>query len=173
MKKTTARVAKGNWKHVDGGMAFVIPVTLLKHTNWIRLGPHSIKLIMDLARQYSGMNNGYLCPAWEAMKKCGWRSRETLYIAIQEAEHYGVIQKTLQGGRNRANRYAFTWWPINDLNGLFSLDVGPTSSPSNAWKNERAEFVLPEWLQRSRKKRNQKSQLLYGQRATTSHDSLA
>jgi hypothetical protein len=100
---------------------------------------------MDLARQYSGFNNGYLCAAWELMRAVGWRSRETLDIAVAECEHYCIIERTRQGGRNRPNLYALTWWPIHARKDD-PLDLRATTSPSNAWKDTRAIFELPDWI---------------------------
>jgi hypothetical protein len=130
---------KDAWKDVDGGYAFVVPYTLLRHDNWRRMSPYACKLVMDLGRQYSGFNNGWLCAAWELMRNVGWRSRETLFFAIAEAEHYRVIVKTRQGGRNRPNLYGLTWWRIHAKDG--ESDVVATLSPSNAWKETRPVFI--------------------------------
>lgn len=140
MKRNAQR--ENAWKHVDGGAAFIIPLTLLKHANFSRLSPPGNKLIMDLARQYSGFNNGYLCASPSVMLENGWRSKATVAEAIAECQHYGLIQKTRQGGRNRANLYAFTWWPIHEIKGK-PLDEAPTLAPSNSWKREMPLFIRP------------------------------
>lgn len=139
-RKDQRQAARDNWKHVDGGYAFVIPYSLLRHENLRRASGHAVKLVLDLGTQYSGLNNGYLCAAWELMRQTGWKSRETLYFAIAEAEHYRLIQKTRQGGRNRPNLYALTWWPIHSKDDN-PLDEAATTSPSNAWKESRPPFV--------------------------------
>ena len=113
MSRERSKAARGQWKHVDGGSAFIVPYTLLRHPNWIRLKAPALKLVLDLGSQYTGFNNGYLCPAWELMRERGWKSRETLYLAIAEAEHYRIIVKTRQGGRNKSNLYGLTWWQIH------------------------------------------------------------
>lgn len=141
--RESIKQVRGSWKHVDGGHAFVIPYTLLRHANFIRLSPHASKLVLDLGSQYSGFNNGYLCPAWALMRERGWKSRETLYFAICEAEHYRLIFRTRQGGRHRPNLYALTWWPIQQTKADNPLDVPATLVPSNAWKEERPQFVRP------------------------------
>lgn len=136
-----ARKKKDNrWNDIDGGMAFVIPYTLLRHTNFIRLSPHAHKLLMDMARQYTGFNNGYLCGSWALMKECGWHSPTTLRAATLELEHYGIIRRTKQGGRNQANLHALTWRRIDDKKGK-PLDVCQTLAPTDDWKNERPEYV--------------------------------
>jgi hypothetical protein len=155
-KSDSKKAARGQWKHVDGGMAFVVPVTLLRHPNWIRAGAHAIKLVLDLGRQYTGFNNGYLCAAWELMKDQGWRSKETLLVAIAEAEHYRLIFKTQQGGKNKPNLYALTWWQIHRFADR-PLDANPTAAPSNAWKEDRPPFMIPEWLVEKRARDRQRA----------------
>jgi hypothetical protein len=143
VSKPSKKQQKSAWRDVDGGYAFVVPYTLLRHDNWRRMSPYACKLVIDLGRQYSGFNNGHLCAAWELMRQEGWRSRETLFFAIAEAEHYRVIVKTRQGGRNRPNLYGLTWWRIHAGKDEAS-DVVPTLSPSNAWKEARPVFIRTE-----------------------------
>ena len=167
MSKPKTKRVRGQWQDVYGGSAFIMPMALLNHPNFMRIGPHTSKLVLDLGRQYSGLNNGYLCPAWELMRKQGWRSRETLAVAIAELEHYRLIVKTRQGGRNCANLYAFTWWRIHALPDK-ALDVIATVAPANDWLQVQPDFVTPEWLARSRA--NRKNRLaakfpLHAQRA--------
>ena len=141
-----------SWSDIDGGMAFVIPVSLIRHENYKRLSPWAHKLIADLSRQYSGFNNGYLCASWSLMRECGWNSSVTLRNAVLELEHYGLIQRTQQGGRNKPNLYGFTWRRINEKPGK-PLDVGPTTVPSNFWKIEKSAFVRPTGKHKSTKRR--------------------
>lgn len=139
------------WKHVDGGHAFIIPLTLLRHPKWVWVSAHCNKLVLDLGRQYSGFNNGYLLACWEKMREQGWRSRETLALAIAEAEHYKLIERTRRGGRNRPNRYALTWWPIHNKDDD-PLDCAPSLAPSNAWKEETGRFEVPRKIQERRQR---------------------
>lgn len=120
------------WADIKGGMAFVVPVQLTRHESWRLMSPWAHKLVADLSTQYTGYNNGYLCAAWTLMKKRDWKSRTTLAKACAELEHYRVIERTQQGGRNRPNLYAFTWRRIDRIEGR-PLDVGATLTSSNAW----------------------------------------
>lgn len=138
------RAAKPNqWADVDGRSAFIIPMTLLRHPNLKRLSPNGCKLIFDLARQYFGNNNGYLSAAFSIMEPVGWRSEATLREAIAECLHYGLIIKSRQGGRNRCNLFALTWWRIHEKPGQ-RLDVRPTIAPDHdLWKQEAPDFQRP------------------------------
>jgi hypothetical protein len=97
------------------------------------MSPFAVKLLVDLAAQYKGSNNGDLCAAWSVMHPRGWRSKETLFKSLRELEHYGMIERTRQGGRKRATLYAITWRAIDYCGG--KLDVSCTRSPSGTWKN--------------------------------------
>lgn len=118
----------------------MVPLTLLRHDNFTRLSPWANKLVLDLARQYTGFNNGYLCASRTLMGKCGWRSSNTLQRAVAELEHYGIVMRTQQGGRNRPTLHALTWRRIDEKPGK-PLDVRPTPKPLDLWKEPQAPFV--------------------------------
>jgi len=91
------------------------------------------RLLVDLAMQFNGGNNGDMSMGWEAMKKKGWRSKETLNRAKRELLDKGLIELTRQGGLGRCNLFAVTWLAIDDCNG--KLDVGATKAPRNWWRH--------------------------------------
>lgn len=145
------RKAKDNrWGDIDGGSAFVVPYTLLRHPNFTRLSPFAMKLLMDLARQYTGFNNGYLCTSWKLLRHQGWKSENTLRAAMRELEHYRLIERTQQGGKNLANLHALTWRRI-DRRDHQPLAIGPTQNPNNLWKVEQPEFDRTEGTRRAGK----------------------
>lgn len=130
-----------SWKEIDGKAAFVIPMTLLRHPNMVNLSPYGHKLIMDLGKQYTGFNNGYLCASWSLMEDQGWRSSATLHKAMLECEYYGLIVRTQHGGLNKPNLHGFTWRKIDEKQDR-PLLIYPGSAPSNAWKEIREKFVF-------------------------------
>jgi hypothetical protein len=138
-KSLVKRQRADRWNDIKGGMAFVIPVPLIRHPNYRLVSPWAHKLLADLSTQYSGFNNGCLCAAWTLMKERGWNSRTTLAKACAELEHYRLIERTQQGGRNRPNLYAFTWRRIDRREGR-PLELPPTAEPSNAWDAVIAPF---------------------------------
>jgi hypothetical protein len=138
--KQATRARKSKWGEIQGGRAFVIPWSGLHHENGIRLSPRAIKLLFDLGRQYSGNNNGYLCPAWSVMRNVGWRSSESLFLAIRELEHYGWIAKTKQGGRNAANLYRLTWFSVDFIARQPTLDLVSSTRASNEWNELKPAF---------------------------------
>lgn len=131
-KSTQRKRGSERWGDIKGGMAFIVPVQLTRHESWRLMTPWAHKLMADLSTQYSGYNNGYLCAAWTLMKERGWKSRTTLSSAVAELEHYRIIERTQQGGRNRPNLFGFSFRRIDRIDGR-SLDVAATPIPSNAW----------------------------------------
>lgn len=105
----------------------------LKSPQWAALNPYELKLVLDLAAQYNGSNNGDLCAAWSKMRERGWRSPSTLNRAIKGAQAKGWLDCSRAGGRHVASLYALTFWGINACGG--KLDIGSNPVPSHRWKN--------------------------------------
>jgi hypothetical protein len=91
------------------------------------------RLLLDIARQYNGFNNGDLSATWKQMSELGWKSKGTLDASLKNLERLGLIQRTRQGHRKSCNLFALTWQPINECNG--KLEVAATKTPPNLWKN--------------------------------------
>jgi hypothetical protein len=84
-------------------------------------------LAVDLMGQYTGKNNGRLCPAWEAMQRCGWKSETTLLRAKRALIECSVVIHTRKGHRPRTSDWiGFTWW---NLDWDKSMDIGPRDFP--------------------------------------------
>lgn len=125
-------------------MAYVV----LRSQCFSRLGPHAVKLLMDLLAQYKGDNNGDLCAAWTLMKKRGWRSRDTLSKARRELLEGEWVTVTRQGGRHVPTLYALTFYAIDECRG--KLDIQSTHSPPGNWrKNEPMSPVLQNALKKN------------------------
>ena len=100
-----------------------------------RLSRSALALLVDLAMQYSGKNNGNLCVSHSVMRQIAperWSSKGTLDKALVELVAEGFIEQTRQGGRNVASLYALTWQAV---------DQGPhharaTTTASQLWRPE-------------------------------------
>lgn len=118
------------------------PFVMLRHeildsSAWLRLSAHARCLLIELARQFRGCNNGDLCATFSVMHPRGIGSRGTLHSALRELLASGLIEQTRQGGKNRCSLYALTWEAIDDCRdgrGRPKLDVNPTRTPSNRWR---------------------------------------
>lgn len=101
---------------------------LLNCPDFIALKGNSMKLLIDIASQYNGFNNGDLCAAMTVLKKRGWTSNQQRQKALNEILDRNLIMQTKQGGLNLGpNLYAITWQPIDECGG--KLDVEPTRLP--------------------------------------------
>jgi len=104
---------------------------VLESESYSKLGAWAVKLLVDVAKQYNGHNNGDLSAAFTLMKPLGWHSKGTLARAIKDLLDNGFLELTRQGGKNRCSLYAITWKPIDECGG--KLDVTETRVASNLW----------------------------------------
>jgi hypothetical protein len=136
------------------GSYVALPHAVLNSSNFLRMSAHGVKLVLDLYSQYYGHNNGDFSMSWTRMRRRGWRSRETLEAARDEALHYGWIVLTRQGGRNRCSLYAVTWQEIDECKG--KLDVRPTKAPLGTWRTEVEPWDRQAWQEKRRRKSQRK-----------------
>jgi len=105
-----------------------IPHSVLESAAYKGLDAWAVKLLVDIAGQFRGANNGDLCATWSVMRDKGWRSPSTLNKALKQLLDGGLIQVTRQGGRNQCSLFAVTWRGIDECKG--KIDVKPTKGPS-------------------------------------------
>ncbi|MES2979813.1 MAG: hypothetical protein V4731_15435 [Pseudomonadota bacterium] len=78
------------------------------------LSAHACKLLLELAGQYRGDNNGNLTVAWSVVSKRGWRSRTTLWRAKSELIEGGFVYVTRKGRMpSTCELLALTWFPLD------------------------------------------------------------
>lgn len=125
---------KGNRDKCEGGAFVRLPLAVLKSRAYIETGSHARMLLLDLAMQYRGDNNGDLSAAWSFMKERGWRSKETLTTAKRQLMNLGLIVETRMGRRpNKASLYALTWLALDDCYGK-QLEITARQFPRGAYK---------------------------------------
>lgn len=102
------------------GEGFVaLPYSVLNSPLFLALSPHAIKLLIDVAAQYRGDNNGDLSLAWKIMQPRGWRSEATLHKVKRELLDAGFLYETRKGRRpNVCSLFALTW-PLLDASDKF------------------------------------------------------
>ena len=110
----------------------MFPHELLEHVSVSQLSPRGAKLLLDIAVQYNGHNNGDLCAPLSLMKKRSWNSSDQLFKARKELVDRGLIATSRQGGLNKCSLFALTWFQIDECQG--KLDILSTSSPPHDWK---------------------------------------
>lgn len=86
------------------------------------LRPQSIRLLMIMCRQLTAhyANNGHLQATWSYTRKRGMGSENTLRASIADLIAHGFVYRTKSRGPNKQwARYAVTWKPIKDKEGLY------------------------------------------------------
>ena len=111
-----------------------LPHHVLDHDNFRTLSPKATKLLIDIAAQYRGNNNGDLSATLSLMRDRGWNSSDQLEKAKKELIEKDVILVARQGGCNKANLYALTWFPIDECKG--KLDVAATTTAPVNWRKK-------------------------------------
>ncbi len=116
-----------------------IPQVVLNSERYIKLHPRSVKLLLDIARQYNGYNNGDLQATMSCLKKWGWNSNSHLTQATRQLRSHELIVQTRQGGLGMGcSLYALSWQPINECGG--KLDMSPTTDSPVNWLKEEKEL---------------------------------
>ena len=102
----------------DMGRFIQLPVVVLECPNYINLGYPAKALLIELARQFTGMNNGRLLLSMKFLKKHGWNSSDVVARAKNELIEAGFIYETVKGHRpNKASWYAITWRMLDKIDG--------------------------------------------------------
>ena len=123
-------------RRIKGGF-LAIPHDVLRSEAYRALSPSAVKLLVDIASQFTGRNNGNLTASMSLMSDRGWRSTATLHRAKRELLRAGLIEQTRQGGMNMGpTLYAVTWNPIDACETKRGRrhDATPTKTPSNLWR---------------------------------------
>lgn len=129
MSKRSGVFKKGR---ATNGPFLAVPRAVLDSAAWSAMTGHEIKLLMDVAAQFRGSNNGNLSVAWRILQLRGWKSRDSLSKALTGLTEKGFLIRTRQGGRRICSLYGLSWEPIHDCAG--KLDVAANPVPSNAWR---------------------------------------
>lgn len=109
-----------------------IPRAVMDHPDYQGLTGTAAKLLLELARQFRGSNNGDLTVAWEVVRKRGFRSKATVQRARDELLGADLIRCTRQGRFLNPGGvcalYALAWLPVHECPKA-RLEHAPTTKP--------------------------------------------
>jgi hypothetical protein len=106
-----------------------IPHWIVRRDEFAATPGSALKLLIDLADQYNGFNNGNLSIAQIRPR---WSSRSKAKRAMDYLIENGWIVKTKQGGLGIGpDLFAVTWWQVDDCKGKHDYPV--ESRPSHLW----------------------------------------
>lgn len=100
----------------DAGRFIMLPVPVMESEPYKALGSSARALLLDIASQYCGDNNGRLLAGWKFMsEERGWRSNNTLLDAKREllASESLVVETRMGKFPNTSAWFACTWWPLD------------------------------------------------------------
>lgn len=110
----------------DAGDFIALPHAVVDSAAYRGLSVHARALLIDIARQFKGHNNGSLLCSRDHMVPLGWKSSDMLTKSKRELLSAKLIHETVVGHRpNKASWYALTWFALDRLNGF---DYGAAES---------------------------------------------
>ena len=101
------------------GRFVALPFTVLESPAYLALSHTARSLLLELALQFNGNNNGRLLASLACLSKRGWKSPDVISRAKHALIEAGFIYQTVQGHRpNKASWYALTWHTLDRLPGF-------------------------------------------------------
>ena len=110
----------------DGKRFVALPVAVIESPGYRAASGNAIKLLLQLAAQFKGRNNGDLAMPWKLANSQGWTSKDVLARAKRDLLAKGLIVETRKGGRpHKASLYALSWQALDECGG--KLDMSPAA----------------------------------------------
>lgn len=100
----------------DGATFLALPHVVLESAAYRGVNTFARALLIDIAMQLKGSNNGRLLCSTAHMKPLGWTSQGTLQKAKADLLSARLLYETVKGQRpHKASWYAVTWIPLERL----------------------------------------------------------
>lgn len=94
----------------DSGRFISLPISVLDSATYQGLNFSSKALLIDIASQFKGENNGKLVACDKFLNPRGWKSKATISKALKELLESGLLIMTRQGARpNKASYFGLAW----------------------------------------------------------------
>ncbi len=120
-------MARSREKHKgrkEGSSFLLVPHCVMRHPDFAEASCRATKLLLDIAVEYRGANNGDLNAAMSRLRKRGWNSTSQLAKAKKELLERGLIIETRQGGLGIGpTLYALTWLDLNECGGKLDISI--------------------------------------------------
>jgi len=98
----------------DAGGFIALPWSVLDAPAFARLGYPARALLLEVARQFNGANNGRLLASRAYLATRGWNSVDVIQRARKELLTAGFLHECVKGHRpNKAGWYAVTWQALD------------------------------------------------------------
>ncbi|MDR2875420.1 MAG: hypothetical protein LBV44_05770 [Methylobacillus sp.] len=121
----------------DPGAYVAIPFFLIQSQAFRALSQPAVKMLLQVATQYSGRNNGRLVMCDKFLKPFGWSSKDTIHKCRKELVEKGFLFQTRQGDANKSSWFALTWHSLDWVVGMdISNDKSFKRSAYKDWSGE-------------------------------------
>lgn len=136
------RKFKDNRDKCDGATFLKLPMVVLESPGYRQAGHVARALLIDIALQYKGLNNGKLVACEKYLGPIGWKSNATVLRAVRELLSCGLLIETRKGGRpNKAAWFALSWLSLDQGQGL---DIDPKLYPRGEYMRPEAKATAPD-----------------------------
>ena len=153
-------------RRAPGGYT-ALPDEVLDCEAFADLSHKARSLLLCVMAQFNRFNNADLAITLKGMRRFGWRSDKQMRQAIAELESHGFLIRTQQGGRNRPNLFALSFYNLQPCHGDKMRHVatpvaprrylewsGPAETPSGDIQPETARLLadgeIPAWVMTAR-----------------------
>jgi hypothetical protein len=103
----------------DPGGFIALPWSVIDSPNYQKLSMHARALLLEIARQWKGDNNGCLLCSKNYLAPRGWKSSDMITKAKKQLLDGGFIHEMVRGHRpNKASWYAVTWQRLDKPDGF-------------------------------------------------------
>lgn len=109
-----------------------IPRNVIDSDSYRSLSGTAVKLLVELAYQFKGRNNGDLTVAYSILRNRGFNSKTTITKVTNELIEANLIVRTRLGQfmnpGDKTSLYGLTWLPIDECEGKH-LNIEPRATP--------------------------------------------
>lgn len=124
-----------------GGQFLALPHTVLNSAGYRSASHTARSLLIDIAQQFKGDNNGKLVACSKYLKPKGWNSESTITRAVHKLIEHGLLIETRKGARpNKAAWYALSWMTLHITEGL---DIDPKRYQFGAYRQINGASLTP------------------------------
>lgn len=114
MNGRNAKRKQNRYSGREPGPFFAITVSVMQSSAYLALSHAARSLLLEIALQFKGDNNGRLLASKAHLSKRGWNSADVIQRAKAQLIESQLIFETVKGARpNRASWYAITWQSLD------------------------------------------------------------
>jgi hypothetical protein len=130
--QAVAKSYKASKSKRDGDRYLALPHVVIDSPSYRALSHPARALLIDIARQYTGSNNGRLVACAKYLKPLGWKSNDTVSNALAQLKAHSLLVETRIGMRpNRAAWFALAWYSLDKTDGM---DIDPHTYRTGQYK---------------------------------------